>query len=197
MTQPYAALFHTRLPPRTTYATPTNTLQRVSVDGPAIAVMTDLRQVMALTVPADASIEFANQRMMAGGVRLLLVVDDDRWITGLITASDILGEKPLQHLQRRGGTFSDVLVQDIMTPQSQLDVLRYQDVLSARVGDVIETLKRFGRQHGLVMEKRADDGEQWVRGIFSATQIGRQLGRHVVPAEIATTFAELEAALVS
>src|SRR3569833_750146 len=166
MTQPYAALFHTRLPPRTTYATPTNTLQRVSVDGPAIAVMTDLRQVMALTVPADASIEFANQRMMAGGVRLLLVVDDDRRITGLITDSDILGKKPLQHLQHRGGTFSDVLVQDIMTPQSQLDVLRYQDVLSARVGDVIETLKRFGRQHGLVMVLCVVVGVFWVCGFF-------------------------------
>lgn len=196
MTQPYVPLFHTRLTSRATYATPASQSKRVTVDTPAIEVMTDLQRVVPITITADASIDLANQRMMAGGVRLLLVVDEHRWIIGLITASDILGEKPLQHVRRRGGTFNEVLVQDIMAPQEHLDVLSYQDVLSARVGDIIETLKRFGRQHALVVEQR-DDGEQRVRGIFSATQIGRQLGRHVVPAEIATTFAELEAALVS
>ena len=196
MTQPYAPLFHARLTSRATYATPASQITLVTVDTPAIEVMTDLQRVVPITITADASIDLANQRMMAGGVRLLLVVDENRWITGLITASDILGEKPLQHVRRRGGTFNEVLVQDIMSPQEHLDVLSYQDVLSARVGDIIETLKRFGRQHALVVEQR-DDGEQRVRGIFSATQIGRQLGRHVVPAEIATTFAELEAALVS
>lgn len=195
MPQSYAPLFHARLTSRVTYATPVSQIQRVTVDSPATEVMTDLQRVTPITITADTTIHFANQRMMAGGVRLLLVVED-KWVTGLITASDILGEKPMQHVRRRGVTFSDVLVQDIMTPQEQLDVLSYEDVLRARVGDVIETLKRFGRQHGLVVEG-PDDGEQRVRGIFSATQIGRQLGHHVVPAEIATTFAELEAALVS
>jgi hypothetical protein len=33
---------------------------------------------------------------------------------------------------------------------------------------------------------------QTVRGLFSATQIARQLGLHPEPGEIATTFAEVE-----
>lgn len=197
MSQSYAPLPHSKLPPHITYAIPPPQLRRVTVASPAAEVMTDLERVPAIVVAPDASIEFANLRMMAGGVRLLLVVDDDQWVTGLITASDILGEKPMQHVRRRGGTFGDVLVQDIMTPQQELDVLDYQAVLNAHVGDIIETLKRFGRQHALVIEPHGRDGEPRVRGIFSATQIGRQLGQHVVPAEIATTFAALEAALVS
>lgn len=197
MTQPYAPLFHTHLLPHTRYATPAAQIKRVSVDSPAVEVMTDLRRVVPITIAPDLSIEFANQRMMAGGVRLLLVIDENKWVIGLITASDILGEKPLQYLRHRGGTFGDILVRDIMTPQEQLDVLRYDEVMNARVGDIIETLKHFGRQHALVVDQHEADGEQCVRGIFSATQISRQLGQHVAPAEIATTFAALEAALTS
>ena len=152
---------------------------------------------MAVTIGPDVSIETANQYMIAAGVRLLLVVDGERHVFGLITASDILGEKPLKHLQRVGGTFSEILVRDIMTPQEELDVLRLQDVRLARVGDIVSTLKYFGRQHALVMEIDADHASQKVRGIFSATQIGRQLGMTVVPGEIATTFAQLETVLMS
>ena len=48
-----------------------------------------------------------------------------------------------------------------------------------------------------VVEQDDRDGIQKVRGIFSATQIGRQLGTVVMTAEIATTFAALETVLGS
>jgi hypothetical protein len=38
-------------------------------------------------------------------------------------------------------------------------------------------------------------GEDFVRGIFSATQIGRQLGMPISTFEVAHTFAEIEAEL--
>jgi CBS-domain-containing membrane protein len=162
-----------------------------------MAVMTDLERVMAVTIGPKAAIETANQRMIDAAVRLLLVVDGDQRIVGLITATDILGEKPMRHQQRMGGTFSDILVRDIMTPHAGLDVLHLRDVFRARVGDVVASLKSFGRQHALVVERNGDSDAHRVRGIFSATQIGRQLGVDVVPGEIASTFAELEAVLIS
>jgi len=167
------------------------------MESPALAVMTDLERVLAITIGPVNSIETANQRMIDAGVRLLLVVDSDQRIVGLITATDVLGEKPLKHQQRSGGTFSDILVQDIMIPQQNLDVLHLRDVFRARVGDIVTTLKRFGRQHALVVEGSVESDAQRVRGIFSATQIGRQLGMNVIPGEIASTFAELEAVLSS
>lgn len=162
-----------------------------------MAVMTDLERVMPITIGPGVSIETANQRMIDAGVRLLLVVDGDQRIVGLITATDILGEKPMKHRQRTGGTFTEILVHDIMTPQAQLDVLGLRDVFRARVGDIVATLKIFGRQHALVAERNGESDAQRVRGIFSATQIGRQLGMNVIPGEIANTFAELEAVLLS
>ncbi len=193
----YIPLAYTGLAPKARYCRPVYPSQKVTLESPAVAVMTDLERVMAVTIGPGAAIETANQYMIAAGVRLLLVVDGEQRILGLITASDILGEKPLKHLQRSGGTFNEVLVADIMTPQEALDVLQFRDVSQARVGDVVATLRYFGRQHALAVETGPDRSSQRVRGIFSATQIGRQLGMDVIPGEIATTFAQLEAALLS
>ena len=47
--------------------------------------------------------------MIQRGVRLLLVVDQNRSVLGVITATDILGEKPMQvdrAARRRGATSS-------------------------------------------------------------------------------------------
>lgn len=197
MTQPYLVLPRVPLAPQARYCRPASPTQKVTMESPAMAVMTDLERVMAVTIGPGVAIETANQRMIDAAVRLLLVVDGDQTIVGLITATDILGEKPMRHQQRMGGTFSDILVRDIMTPHAGLDVLNLRDVFRARVGDIVASLKSFGRQHALVAERNGDSDTHRVRGIFSATQIGRQLGVNVVPGEIASTFAELEAVLSS
>jgi CBS-domain-containing membrane protein len=197
MTQPYLVLPRVPLAPQARYCRPASPTQKVTMESPAMAVMTDLERVMAVTIGSGVAIETANQRMIDAAVRLLLVVDGDQKIVGLITATDILGEKPMRHQQRMGGTFSDILVRDIMTPHAGLDVLNLRDVFRARVGDIVASLKSFGRQHALVAERNGDSDTHRVRGIFSATQIGRQLGVNVVPGEIASTFAELEVVLSS
>ena len=62
------------------------------LDSPAIEVMTDLRQVAAATIRADATIAQANRAMITRGVRLLLVDDVTGTVMGLITARNIVGE---------------------------------------------------------------------------------------------------------
>lgn len=194
----YSPLPQVKLSPLTTYASPQRLrYKRVRLDSPALDVMTDLRRVHAITVDLAADIMFVQQRMIAAGVRLLLVVDEDHHIVGLITASDIMGEKPVQFAHHHNVAVGEVAVRDLMTPQDQLDVLTLVDVMSAHVGDVVETLKRHGRQHALVVEQSSASSDQQVRGIFSATQISRQLGEVIMPAVSATTFAELEAALIT
>ena len=123
--------------------------------------------------------------MIQHGVRLLLVVDENRKVVGIITATDLLGEKPLQVIADRGCRREDVRVRDIMTPTHRLEVLHMNDVRSAKVGHIVATLKMAGRQHG----------KQTIRGLFSATQIARQLGVAIQASEIARTFSEIEAQL--
>lgn len=196
--QQYAPLKHAKLSALATYASPSRSRhKRVTLDSPAFDVMTDLRRVNAVTIDPGADIALVNQRMVAAAVRLLLVVDNEQRIIGLISSSDILSEKPLQYAQSHNLAVSDLTVLDIMTPQDELEVLSMEDVELARVGDIVESLKRQGRQHALVAEYSVDPPLQQVRGIFSATQVSRQLGQSIDPVYVATTFAQVETVLIS
>lgn len=165
----------------------------VTREDSALAVMTDLTRVPAVLVDPDVDIEAGLRIMVRRGVRSLLVVNVDNEIVGLISAPDLLGEKPLQHLREHGGRRADVRIYELMTPIAELEVLPLSSVAQARVGNVLATLEQSGRQHALVVEESA--GHALVRGIFSATQIDRQLGRTVAAGPVANTFAGIEAAL--
>jgi CBS domain-containing protein len=183
------------LQPGCGYAQPTQPLpEKVALEDPAQAVMTDLKRVTAVICLPGDTVDEAHRRMLQRAVRLLLVVDQDRKVLGLVTATDILGEKPVQAAIERGVPRGEVQVRDVMTPQERLEAIRMEDVRAAKVGHVVATLKQAGRQHALVVDTDAK-GRQSVRGIFSATQIARQLGVAIQTAEIARTFSEIEAML--
>ena len=195
MLRNYAVLNFLLLQPDSGFCQPTQNLpQRVGFDDTAESVMTDLKQVSAVLIRPGDGIDEASQRMIQRGVRLLLVVDENRKIVGIVTATDILGEKPLQVIAERSCRREEILVRDIMTPQHRLEVLRMGDVHSAKVGHVVATLKKSGHQHAVVVEVDRN-GDQTVRGLFSATQIARQLGVAIPTSEVAHTFSEIEALL--
>lgn len=177
------------------YAQPTQTLpETVTLDDSALQVLTDFQCVSAVIILPGDGVDEAHARMIQRGVRLLLVVDQDRKVLGVITANDILGEKPMQMIVQRGIIRGDLLVRDVMTPQEQLDVLNFADVRAAKVGHVVATLQKAGRQHAIVVEFD-EAGRQKVRGVFSATQIARQLGVAIPTSHVARTFSEIEAML--
>ena len=168
----------------------------VALDDAAIEVMTDLNEITPFNIEPTASIDATNEKMIACGVRLLFVTDVDGNLIGIVTAKDIMGEKPVNYIREHGGRREDIIVQDIMTPKNSLDVLSYNDVKRASVGDIIETLNMLGRQHTLV-EEISDKGATIIRGIFSSAQISRQLGVTIEPAGRANTFADVERVVLS
>lgn len=177
------------------YAQPTQVApERVRIDSPAMDVMTDLTRVTAVIILPGDSVDEAHRRMIQRGVRLLLVVDQDRRVHGIVTANDVLGEKPVKIAVQRGEHRSEVQVRDIMTPRAALEVLDIRDVQAATVGHIIATLKASGRQHTLVVDHDSK-GRQRVRGVVSATQIARQLGITITTEAVARTFADIEASL--
>ncbi|MEK8088306.1 CBS domain-containing protein [Thermithiobacillus plumbiphilus] len=169
--------------------------KKVTADSPAVDVMTDLKRVTAVTVTPDTAIDQALQKMIHAEVRMLLVADWHLEVVGVITARDILGEKPVHFSSSERLPRDQILVEHIMTPQDEIQVLQMEDVLHARVGDVIQTLREAGRQHALVVEPDGPGKNQIIRGIFSTTQIGRQLGIEIEPSGAKQSFSELEAAL--
>ncbi len=178
---------------------------RVTPESPALQVMTDLARVSPATIRPQAPLSGANQFMITRGVRLLLAVDDHENVVGVITATDILGERPMLAATERGLRRDELTVADVMTPASRVEVIALADVEGARVGHVLETLRRAGRQHALVVDfdeipagrpLERPSRRSMVRGIFSISQIARQLGV-ALPAggEVARTFSEIEAAI--
>lgn len=170
---------------------------QVGADSPAIEAMTDFSRVQAVTIGAAVAIDDANTRMISRRVRLLMVVGADEQVEGLITARDILGEKPMQIAQARGCKREELTVKDLMTPVAQIETLYLNEVMHARVADILDALKSKGRQHILVEDIDHLTGLPRVRGIFSATHIGRMLGVPVLGFDLPQTFAEIEAALAN
>lgn len=163
---------------------------RVGLDNPALDVMTDFRRLTAFIATPGDTIQQAEERMIRRKVRLLFVMDSHDRVAGLITSTDIHGEKPMQIVQSRGIRRDEVLVADIMTPVERLEAVDYDDIAHARVGHVLETLKARGRQHALVIEHT--ESGQMVRGLLSLSQLCKQLGVTVETSEVADTFLEIE-----
>jgi CBS domain-containing protein len=183
-----------KAPAGTGYSEP-STFTLVRADSPAMCVMTDFKQVSVATIAPEATLAQANQTMISRGVRLLLVVDRNDEVLGLITSRDTSGEKPIQLVQKTGNKFNDLLVGDLMCPRDRIDLIDTHDVLTAKVNDIVETMKAFKRQHLMAGERDPVSGKVRIRGVFSATQIGRQLGAAIQTFDVGSTFSEIEGLL--
>lgn len=169
--------------------------RQLRLDSPAVELMTDLTIVPAASIDARQTIDDANHLMLVRGVRMLFVLKSSRELAGLVTANDIMGEKPMRIVCANQILHKDVLVEDIMTAAKDLEVLEYSDVKSACVGNIVTTLRNAGRQHALVLARSAD--EPYIRGLFSVAQIARDLGIAVQTPAIFKTFADIEAVMQS
>jgi CBS-domain-containing membrane protein len=184
------------LKPQTGYIRPYfSTPSLVTVMDCALEVMTDLNFVPAAVVQDELDIESATQKMIARGVRSLLVTDSHHDVIGIVTSRDLIGDRPHQVMDRLVIPFAEVKVSHIMTAAADIEVMPLQDVLHARVGDIVMTLKHSGRQHALVVEETEFGEKPMIRGIFSASQIARQLGIALQQHELAQTFAEIDRAI--
>lgn len=164
-------------------------------DSPALSVMTDLTQVQAAVIDPGATVDDARDYMIRRGVRMLLALDRDDVLVGIITSNDLLGELPVTLAHERGVRHSEMRVSDVMTPAARLDAFELKAVGAARVGNIVASLHQSRRHHALVTQKD-ESGRIQVRGIFSLTQIARQLGMPLQLPEAASSFAEIEAALL-
>jgi CBS domain-containing protein len=175
-------------------AGPSN-LAPVDLESPALDVMSDLTLLRAATTHPATSLRQAEQIMIYQGVRMLFVVTEMPAIEGLITATDLHGDKQMRVVHERGVPYDDLCVGDVMTELSMLNAVDYGRIKSASVGDAISTLKRHGRDHLLVVESPTGQTPRRVRGVISRSQIERQMGGTIEMTPIASSFSEIERAL--
>jgi CBS domain-containing protein len=167
----------------------------VTLDSPALQVMTDLTLVKAATTLPTASLLQAEQTMIFQGVRMLFVVSDMPALEGLITTTDLGGDRAMRIVGERGVHHDELTVADVMTPLAMLDAIEFERMTTARVGHLVATLKRHGRNHLLVVQAAGAGTPARVRGVISRAQIERQLGAAIDLTPIAGSFSEIERAL--
>jgi predicted transcriptional regulator len=195
MNTSYQNLPHELLSPRTSILQqPGQESSPVTLNDSAEKIYTDFTHIRPFTISPTANIDQINARMIACGVRLLFVCEVSSVLQGLVTYTDLVGEKPVRYIKEHGGNREEILAQDIMTPLSQLETLRKQDVIKASVGDIVKTIETAGRQHLLVCHSQ-ENGNQVVSGLFSSTHIEKLLDVKLELSVRAHTFADLERAL--
>jgi signal-transduction protein with cAMP-binding, CBS, and nucleotidyltransferase domain len=168
----------------------------VTPDSPARIVMLDLSDATAVTIAPHERLAEAAQRMDQLGVQLLLVVAQMPHVQGILTLADLRGEEPLRLVVQRQLRHGDLRVVDVMRPVSQLDAVDLRALDSASVGQVVATLLKFGHPHLLVVEHPAEPARRVLRGVVSLAQVERQLGIRLNAIETASSFVEIERALL-
>ena len=169
--------------------------QPVTLDSPALDVMTDLTKVKAATIHPDQTLRQAEQAMIYQGVRMLFVVTEMPRLDGLITSTDLHGERQMGVVHARQLRFDEMRVADVMTELSMLDAIAFERMGGVTVSNLVATLKDVSRNHLLVVQKGEGAGPPRVRGVISRSQVERQLGRPIEVADVAVNFAEVVRAL--
>ena len=177
-----------------TVSDPTRPL-KLTVDSHAFDAMTDLRRVQPVSISPDENLEQARTTMIVCGVKSLFVRNEEGNLLGLISANDLAGECAMVKATSSGRNVPELTVRDVMVKLKDLEFLELSDVSRAEIGHIVSTLKNHNRQHALVVDQR--NGAMQVIGLFSATQIARQMGIPMLDLVKASTFAEIEAAVAS
>lgn len=165
----------------------------LSLDDPAIAVMTDHRIEKAPLINADRSLDRAMRQMAEDNCSMLIINNGEDGIAGLVTSADITGEKPIQYSKEAGKKRSELMVRHLMTKIEDIPALTIQDVLESKIGDILHTLNEIGSEYVLVT--MIENGNTAIRGVFSARSIARSLKIFFDPSPAARTFAEFTKAL--
>lgn len=145
-------------------------------EDPALTVMTDFRERSSVTIADTASVDAALEHMKHAGVRCAFVTDVRQQVCGLVTAYDIMSEKPTRHAQSVAGRRQDVVVGDIMTPVPRWRVAEMKDLERATVEAVHRTFEATQLTHIPVVET-TDAGQRRLRGLLSAARVRRLLAR--------------------
>ena len=199
----YSPLWRSPITEPISFLRPPAAPERVHLSNPAADVMTDFTSVQPRTTGLDTPIDIALEYMKTSGVRSLLVIDDRDDVIGLVSSYDIQGEKPIKLIEQLRLPRSGITIGQVMTPKPELKLVDMLSVRSARVGHVVATLRdlelryllvsQVGEQEEAPMEGLPDtymrgtewepvkipsraSGRRWIRGLFSAAQVSRQLG---------------------
>ncbi|UDL06395.1 CBS domain-containing protein [Marinobacter sp. CA1] len=190
MSNYYHALTATAAQPSAAIVQPGSHLE-LTLDDPALILMTDFRQQAPSVIDHDLSVGDARVRMKLADVALKLVVNRSGDCIGLIALKDVLGKRAMARAHQMGRPLEEVRVPDIMQPLSSLPLVRLADLERASVGDVVATFQHQHAEHLVVTDGSANA----VVGLISASQVSKRLQIPLDSEVRATSFSDIMAAV--
>jgi signal-transduction protein with cAMP-binding, CBS, and nucleotidyltransferase domain len=170
MSDDYAPRVHVQLASGMQVEHPHNMPELVYMSDPASYVFIDFTSYQPLAVSPESSIDTALNKMKVSGNRLLLVIDDDATVVGLVTACDIMGDAPLRVAESGRLNHNEVTVGMIMTQRKDLKAIEWSQVEHSKVGHIVATMHHLECCTLPVVE----DGK--LRGMFCGSEISERLG---------------------
>lgn len=162
----------------------------VDLNSIATKLMVDFTRTSAKTANASTTVNDALELMRINQVRALMIVEQSGEFSGVVTAMDLMGIKPMVYANEAGIPRTEVLVKNIMIPKNNLKALALDDIKKSTIGDVMQTLSALQSQHILVVD--GEDTEMKICGLFSASDFKRALGITIDSTQVAHTFSDLE-----
>lgn len=155
-----------------------NMPELVHMDDPAFTVMIDFCQTPALTINENSILRDAQNEMEFHGTHLMTVVDNNHHVKGLLTAEDLLGEKPIKVIEEVRCSRGEIPIRMLMTKLKHVPAFNITAIEKTRVGNVLRSLHALDSPFALVVRVE-ENGENILRGCFTTAQISRQLHHNV------------------
>ena len=165
MTRQHLLLSHSELP------------ELVHLDDPALNVMRDFSFHHPSTCSESTLLNEAIAIIKTSHDYMLLVLNQDNRPIGILSSSDLFGEKPIQIQQQKRIERELIQVHMLMTHIETLPIYNYETIHHARVGNVVNSLKKLHALYALVGQ-HTDQGPI-LRGLFTTSQINKQLHHEI------------------
>ncbi|MHB8475787.1 MAG: CBS domain-containing protein [Steroidobacteraceae bacterium] len=151
-------------------------------DDAAIFAFTDFRREYPITVESDCSIDEALADMVHLGLHALLVTRQEQGgleqqILGLVTAHDLERFRRRRRQETDHERQADVRVGEVMTPWSELPMIKYESLQSLTAIELYEMFRHTRLTHVLVAETHHEDSAL-IRGLVSRAALVKRLRRH-------------------
>jgi Mg2+/Co2+ transporter CorB len=175
----YETLLTTDILPNGTMLPSQHLPELVHLDDPALEVMTDFTLTPPHAILPTDTMDHAIHQMKVLNVHLLLVINEEGHFQGILSSEDVWGEKPIKLLQERRIQRDQILVRAIMVPYNNITALDFDVIKMAKVGHIVKTLTEHRQQYALAVTPGENNNVQFIRGIFTASQISKQLHKDI------------------
>lgn len=141
------------------------------LNSPALSIFTDFDHSQPMVIDSRTSAVNTLEIMEKTHAFMRLIVDSQSKFFGVITKHQLLHRKMVKMANKLSCNLDELLITDLMVPREELLSLDYEQLTSAKVSDVVRSLKENGLHHILVI----DHQQHHIRGMISANDVARKL----------------------